>query len=309
MRSAIGPYLALLGASATAVGIVAGHRRARRLRAALLERLARRPHAARTGRSRSPATRRNLVAVPLLALAGSWPMVAALVALERLGKAVRSPAKSTLTSFAATRPRRRQGVRDQRGDGSDRRAARARSLVAGVLAWRGATTRGLRLGVRAARRCPPRSAIARAAARAPAVSRSARARDATPADDSRAARPALPRCISSASRSSRSASPTGRCSRSTSRRRDVAAGAWLPIAYAGGDGRSTAWCRSPRACCSIAARARGGTGAGVLAVFVIAGAAYAPLAFAAHAICRLAIAGIALWSVVHAGDRTRSARR
>ena len=44
----------------------------------------------------------NLVAVPLLALAGSWPIVAVLVGLERLGKAVRSPAKSTLTSFAAS---------------------------------------------------------------------------------------------------------------------------------------------------------------------------------------------------------------
>ena len=59
MRSAIGPYLAFLGASATAVGVGRRHRRDDRLRAALLERRARRSHAARTGRSRSPATRRT----------------------------------------------------------------------------------------------------------------------------------------------------------------------------------------------------------------------------------------------------------
>jgi MFS family permease len=100
MRSAVGPYLALLGASAAAVGFVAG----------LGEligyglRYATGALADRTGRYWALAFAGygvNLVAVPLLAVAGSWPMVAALIALERLGKAVRSPAKATLTSFAA----------------------------------------------------------------------------------------------------------------------------------------------------------------------------------------------------------------
>jgi len=36
--------------------------------------------------------------VPLLALAGSWPVVVVLVGLERLGKAVRSPARSKIAA-------------------------------------------------------------------------------------------------------------------------------------------------------------------------------------------------------------------
>jgi len=100
MRGAIGGYLALLGASATAVGVVAGTGEAigyalRYVTGALADRTQRYWAIAIAGYAT------NLVAVPLLALAGSWPMVAALVGLERLGKAVRSPAKSTITSFAA----------------------------------------------------------------------------------------------------------------------------------------------------------------------------------------------------------------
>ena len=43
----------------------------------------------------------NLVAVPGLALVGSWQAAVALLLLERIGKAVRSPARSTLVSYAA----------------------------------------------------------------------------------------------------------------------------------------------------------------------------------------------------------------
>lgn len=100
MRSAVGPYLAQLGASGTAVGVVAG---TGELLGYALRYLAGRA-VDRSGRYWTftfigYAT--NLIAAPLLALAGSWPAVAALVALERLGKAIRSPAKSTLVSFAA----------------------------------------------------------------------------------------------------------------------------------------------------------------------------------------------------------------
>jgi MFS family permease len=42
----------------------------------------------------------NLVAVPLLALAGNWPLAAALMILERLGKAVRTPSKDAILSYA-----------------------------------------------------------------------------------------------------------------------------------------------------------------------------------------------------------------
>ncbi|MEM3420855.1 MAG: MFS transporter [Candidatus Hadarchaeum sp.] len=41
-----------------------------------------------------------LIAVPLLALAGSWPLAMVLVLIERLSKAVRSPARDTVFSYA-----------------------------------------------------------------------------------------------------------------------------------------------------------------------------------------------------------------
>ena len=80
-------------------------------------------------------------------------------------------------------------------------------------------------------------------------------------------------------------------------RAGVLATRWLPVAYAAAmaaDGlvavaAGHAFDRS---------RARGGTGAGVVALFVTAGAAYAPLVLLADASEPwLAIAGIALWSV------------
>jgi hypothetical protein len=101
MRSAIGPYLEFLGASATAVGVVAGTGEMigyalRYWSGALVDRTQAYWKITIAGYAT------NVIAVPLLALAGNWPMVAALVAMERLGKAVRSPAKTTLTSFAAS---------------------------------------------------------------------------------------------------------------------------------------------------------------------------------------------------------------
>ena len=42
----------------------------------------------------------NLLAVPLLALAGSWEMVAVLLVVERMGKAVRTPARDAMLSHA-----------------------------------------------------------------------------------------------------------------------------------------------------------------------------------------------------------------
>ena len=43
----------------------------------------------------------NLVAVPLLALATTWPMASLLIVMERLGKAIRTPSRDTMLSFAA----------------------------------------------------------------------------------------------------------------------------------------------------------------------------------------------------------------
>ena len=82
-------------------------------------------------------------------------------------------------------------------------------------------------------------------------------------------------------------------------RADVVSGTWLPVVYAaamGFDGliavAAGLW--------FDARRRRGTTGAGVLALFVIVGAAYGPLAFAATAQAPyFAIAGVALWSIAH----------
>lgn len=101
-RSILGPYLLLLGASASAVGFVSG----------LGEFIG---YALRlvTGYI-SDKTKQywvitiigyaiNLVAIPALALAPGfgWVYACGLIVLERFGKAIRSPAKTTLASFAA----------------------------------------------------------------------------------------------------------------------------------------------------------------------------------------------------------------
>lgn len=101
-RSITGPFLGLLGAQAAAVGVVAG---AGELVGYGL-RLAAGYAADRTRRYwglviAGYAT--NLLAVPLLALAGRWETAAGLMVLERLGKAIRSPARDAMLSHAARR--------------------------------------------------------------------------------------------------------------------------------------------------------------------------------------------------------------
>ncbi|MFN8058941.1 MAG: MFS transporter [Vicinamibacterales bacterium] len=101
-RSIVGPYLAGLGASAATIGFVAGFGEALGYGLRIV-----------SGRL-SDRTRRywtftflgygvNLLAIPCLGLAPSWGAAAPLVLAERVGKAVRSPARSTLVSFAASR--------------------------------------------------------------------------------------------------------------------------------------------------------------------------------------------------------------
>lgn len=98
-RSVTGPFLGMLGASATAVGIVAGLGEllgyGLRLASGYL----------------ADRTRRywvltvvgylvNLGAVPPLALAGSWQAAAVLIIAERIGKAIRTPARDAMLSYA-----------------------------------------------------------------------------------------------------------------------------------------------------------------------------------------------------------------
>lgn len=104
-RSITGPFLASLGATALVVGLVTGAGDA----AALVLRLASGPLADRSGRYWSLTIvgyAMTAVCVPLMAVApfvGAVGLVLActLVLLERAGKAVRSPSKSTLLAYAA----------------------------------------------------------------------------------------------------------------------------------------------------------------------------------------------------------------
>lgn len=100
-RGLIGPYLALLGASATAVGFAAGLGELLGYGLRLVTGwLGDRTRAYWPLVIAGYAT--NLVAVPGLALVGSWQAAVALLLLERIGKAIRSPARSTLVSYAAS---------------------------------------------------------------------------------------------------------------------------------------------------------------------------------------------------------------
>ena len=99
MRGISGPYLALLGASGTAVGIIAG---TGELFGYLL-RLVSGRIAERTGAYWALALAGyavQMAAVPLMALAGVWWAAAALIILERTGKAIRNPAANTMLSRA-----------------------------------------------------------------------------------------------------------------------------------------------------------------------------------------------------------------
>jgi MFS family permease len=100
-RSITGPYLALLGASATVVGIVAGFGEL----VGYAVRLVSGYVSDRTGRY-WPITifgyALNLFAVPALALTGRWELAVLLLIAERMGKAIRSPARDAMLSHASS---------------------------------------------------------------------------------------------------------------------------------------------------------------------------------------------------------------
>lgn len=98
-RGITGPYMAILGASAAVVATVSG----------LGEligyglRLAFGYLSDRTGRYWTLTLLGyaiNVLAVPLLALAGRWEVAALLIVAERLGKAIRTPARDAMLSYA-----------------------------------------------------------------------------------------------------------------------------------------------------------------------------------------------------------------
>lgn len=98
-RSITGPYLATLGANAAIVGFVAGFGEfigyALRLFSGYL--------AEYTGKYWAITITGyicNLLAVPLLAIAGYWWVAAGLIIIERMGKAIRVPSRDAMLSHA-----------------------------------------------------------------------------------------------------------------------------------------------------------------------------------------------------------------
>ncbi|AZR74243.1 MFS transporter [Anoxybacter fermentans] len=97
-RSIAGPYLAVLGASASIVGLVAGLGEfigyALRLISGYL--------ADRTGKYwvMTIIGYGLIFSIPLLAFAGYWQLAAVLIILERMGKAIRTPARDAILSHA-----------------------------------------------------------------------------------------------------------------------------------------------------------------------------------------------------------------
>ena len=99
-RSVTGPFLATLGASGAAVGFVAGF--GELIGYAL--RLVSGYFADKTHRYWGLVFigyGLNLLAVPLLALAGHWEIAAVLMIAERMGKAIRTPARDVMLSCAS----------------------------------------------------------------------------------------------------------------------------------------------------------------------------------------------------------------
>jgi len=96
-RSIIGPYFEILGASAVTVGFVAGLGELIGYGLRIITGLA----ADRTKAYWAitiAGYSTTFVAIPLLAVAGSWEFAAFLVILDRLGKALRSPARDAILS-------------------------------------------------------------------------------------------------------------------------------------------------------------------------------------------------------------------
>ncbi|HWX33068.1 MAG TPA: MFS transporter [Steroidobacteraceae bacterium] len=101
-RSITGPYLGVLGVTATTIGIVAGFGELLGYGARLVSGYL----GDRTGKYWAVTIAGyllNLFAVPLLALAGAWQIAVVLIVAERMGRGIRSPARDAMLSHAASR--------------------------------------------------------------------------------------------------------------------------------------------------------------------------------------------------------------
>lgn len=133
-RSIIGPYLATLGASATVVGLVAGAGEFIGYGLRVLSGYA-------VGRSRHYWTwtilgyALTVLSVPLIGATGALAPALLLYGTERLGKAVRSPAKDTLLSQASAQTGRGRAFGAHQALGQTG-AMLGPLLLAAVLGWR-----------------------------------------------------------------------------------------------------------------------------------------------------------------------------
>ena len=98
-RSINGPFLAILGASGTVVGVVSGL-------GELIGYVLRLVSGYFSDKTKNYwaitffGYAVNLIAVPLLALAGNWQIAAVLMMIERIGKAIRVPPRDAMLSYA-----------------------------------------------------------------------------------------------------------------------------------------------------------------------------------------------------------------
>lgn len=98
-RSITGPFMGSLGASATVIGIIVGLGELlgyglRSVSGFLADKTHKYWFVAFVGYGI------NMLAVPALALAGNWPMAAALIIAERTGRAIRRPSVEAMISYA-----------------------------------------------------------------------------------------------------------------------------------------------------------------------------------------------------------------
>src|SRR3977135_2018894 len=100
-RSITGPYLGMLGVTATTIGIVSGFGELMGYGARLVSGYV----GDRTGHYWAITIVGyvlNLFAVPLLALAGAWQLAIVLIVAERMGRGIRSPVRDAMLSQAAS---------------------------------------------------------------------------------------------------------------------------------------------------------------------------------------------------------------
>jgi MFS family permease len=101
-RSITGPYLGMLGVTATTIGIVSGFGELMGYGARLVSGYV----GDRSGHYWAVTIVGyilNLFAVPLLALAGAWQIAVILIVLERVGRGIRVPVRDAMLSHAASR--------------------------------------------------------------------------------------------------------------------------------------------------------------------------------------------------------------